>query len=432
MKKKMLCALALCAALSAGAAPVPQFDAPVASAAAADSFADASIHALPMMKRERRFLAGDEKGPLFLSRWTTVDFAGSGLGALANALVDFSAKEDQDAEAANAQITAEARQERDEQLANGSPFYGPFDRIRDVYVCRADSRVVSLMESVSSYTGGVHGMYGVLGQTFDAQTGKKLALSDVCPNKDRLIAAIVAHLGFDYPNAPFMQSGSTLVQEQVRQLVTDDVVPWTLGPQGLTVYLNPYVIGSYAEGIYTTTILFSQHPDLFAADYGVGPAAYAMELEPYHLVTRLSDSPRDHRLTVGGDENGITITFGGETITDSVVFKGMAIRPVVAQLADGRHYLYVDGFDNERGYRVIRVYDLNLPEPACIGVQPMTFLASPVEQENDRKWFVMTDPADFMAVSMEESALYPPGTQVRCRVGSDGRMEIISVADAKG
>ncbi len=34
--------------------------------------------------------------------------------------------------------------------------------------------------------------------------------------------------------------------------------------------------------------------------------------------------------------------------------------------------------------------------------------------------------------AMEESALYPPGTQVRCRVGSDGRIEFISVEDAKG
>ncbi len=430
MKKKLLCALALCAALSAGAAPVPQFDAPVASAAAADSFTDASIQALPLTKRTLYFADGDQTGPLLISHWTGVDLVCGGFGELSNALAAYSAEEAQNADAVNAQMTAEARQEREERLASGSPFYGPFERQRDIFVRRADSQVVSLMESVSSYTGGVHGMYGVLGQNFDARTGKKLALSDVCPNTEGLIAAIVAHLGFDYPDAPFMQSGSTLIQEQVRQLVADDVVPWTLGPRGLTVYFNPYVIGSYAEGIYTTTILFSQHPDLFAdGGYGYGPASYAMEVQPY-LVTRLSDSPRDHRLTVGGDENGITITFGGETVRDACSVRD--IRPVVAEVSDRRHYLYVDCFDNERNHRVIRVYDLNLPEPACIGVQPMTFLASPVEQENDRKWFVMTDPADFMAVSMEESALYPPGTQVRCRVGSDGRMEIISVADAKG
>lgn len=34
--------------------------------------------------------------------------------------------------------------------------------------------------------------------------------------------------------------------------------------------------------------------------------------------------------------------------------------------------------------------------------------------------------------AMEESALYPPGTQVRCRLGSDGRMEFISMEDVKG
>ena len=43
MKKKTICALALCAALSVGGAPVPQFDTPVTLAAEAD----ASIQYLP-------------------------------------------------------------------------------------------------------------------------------------------------------------------------------------------------------------------------------------------------------------------------------------------------------------------------------------------------------------------------------------------------
>ena len=73
MKKKTICAMALCAALSVGGAPVPQLDAPVALAAEID----ASIQYLPLTKRTRYFADGDQTGALLISHWTSVDFVGS-------------------------------------------------------------------------------------------------------------------------------------------------------------------------------------------------------------------------------------------------------------------------------------------------------------------------------------------------------------------
>ena len=83
------------------------------------------------------------------------------------------------ADAARAEMTSDAAQERASRKADGGTFYGPFERTRDIFVRRADSRVVSLLELGSSYTGGVHGSYGSGGTNFDARTGKQLALSDV-------------------------------------------------------------------------------------------------------------------------------------------------------------------------------------------------------------------------------------------------------------
>ena len=62
--------------------------------------------------------------------------------------------------------------------------------------------------------------------------------------------------------------------------------------------------------------------------------------------------------------------------------------------------------------------------PDCIGVQPITLLASPVDRDDDKEWFVMTDPMDFTAIVTEYRGI-PVGEQVRCRVGSDGRIEFI-------
>ncbi len=429
MKKKTICALALCAALSTGITPVPQFDAP--AALAAEAYADASLQYLPLMKRTRYFADGDQSGPLFVSHWTSVDFTDrAGIyGDIATALAENTRKEMLNADAARAEMTSDAAQERASRKADGGTFYGPFERTRDIFVRRADSRVVSLLELGSSYTGGVHGSYGSGGTNFDARTGKHLALSDVCPDKEGLIAAIIAQMGFDYPDASFMQNGSTLMQDMVRQMVTDGSIPWTLDARGISFYFNPYLIASYAEGIFTTTILFSEHPNLFAEDYGVGPANYAMELQPY-LVTRLSDSPRDHRLMVSGGVNELVISFGGVNLSDPVAVKD--IHPVVVGLEDGRHYLYVDCLQEEGNVRMIRVYDLNRPELDCIGVQPLTLLASPTDRDDDKEWYVMTAPMDFPATSMEQGGIHPAGTRLRCRVGSDGRIEIIGAEGAQG
>ena len=92
---------------------------------------------------------------------------------------------------------------------------------------------------------------------------------------------------------------------------------WSLDPRGISFYFNPYLIGSYAEGIFTTTIFFSERPDLFAKNVSSdiiewrGPQAYCMEIRPY-FNKRLSDSPRDERLYVANDSDKIIIDYCGE------------------------------------------------------------------------------------------------------------------------
>ena len=106
MKKKTICALALCAALSVGGAPVPQLDTPVTLAAEVDS----SIQYLPLTKRTRYFADGDQSGPLFVSHWTSVDFTGrAGIyGDIATALAENTRKEMVNADAARAEMTSDA------------------------------------------------------------------------------------------------------------------------------------------------------------------------------------------------------------------------------------------------------------------------------------------------------------------------------------
>ena len=55
----------------------------------------------------------------------------------------------------------------------------PLTAQSDLYVRRADEKVLSLLEFTASYEGGVHGMYGYFGYNFDSRTGEKLTLEEL-------------------------------------------------------------------------------------------------------------------------------------------------------------------------------------------------------------------------------------------------------------
>ena len=99
------------------------------------------------------------------------------------------------------------------------------------------------------------------------------------------------------------------------------------------------------------------------------------------------------------------------------------------QLEDDRRYLYADCSTDGMNYH-LRVYDLNGTGPELIGTQAMTRLASPPGQTKDRKWYVLSDPGDFLMTSTGDG--FPPGKWLRCRVGQDGRIEVYDVEGAVG
>ncbi len=424
MNKKSICAAALIGVLSLAAAPALEVPTPVTHAAEADSFVDGSLRSFPMAKHARYYEDGDKTGALLVSHWTGIEFTGGmeGYEDISRAVSEYSEGLSEYASETRARMTSKAAEDRDAHQGKNFPFCGPYERKQDIFVRRSDSKIVSLLIFGSTYTGGVHGMYGVAGQNFNAETGERLSLSDVCPDTEALIDAIVAQLGFDYPDALFMKPGNTTMPDTVRKMVTEDSVQWVIDPRGISFYFNPYILGSYADGIFSTTILFSEHPGLFT-EICCGPSSYAMEMVP-HLVTRLSDSPRDHRLTVGGGYGNITVAFGGETLRDSVPISD--IQPSAIECGDGRLYLLVDCLHQETGQRRIRVYDLNLPEPACIDDQPVTLLASPPDRKDERRWHVITDPSDFTVTTTEEFHGCPAGTELRCRLDPEGRLESVS------
>lgn len=408
---------------------------PAPFAEGAPAYADSSLRHLPLAARTYYFSEGDKDGELLRTHWTQVDFLGdkNAFKNIAKALSDYNKQQDaQTNRKTRKQLADEARYERNERKKYGATHFGPFEDTTDIFFRRTDSLAVTFLESGYTYQGGVHGMYGVIGRNFDANTGKELHLDDVIADRKGMAEAIKTQLRFDYPTASFAESSGTLMEEMVDEQMTKGTIHWTLDPWGISFYFNPYLIGSYAEGIFTTTILFSEHPTLFRQDgyhpapCWRGPDSYAVDLIS-GLPLRLSDSPRGDRLAVYNMGDKINIVYCGETLTDPIAAKDF--RPVFVQLADDRRYLYADYSLDGKNYQ-LRVYDLNGTEPTCIGTQAMTRLASPPDQAQERKWYVLTDPGDFLMTSTGGG--FTPEKWLRCRIGADGRIEVYDAEDAVG
>jgi hypothetical protein len=292
---------------------------------------------------------------------------------------------------------------------------------------------VSLLEYSVNYEGGVHGMSGVRGRNFDSKTGRELALPDICPDLSKLAEVIRAQLCREYPNASFVANGA----ETVNLLMGAGNIAWTLDPTGVSFYFNPYLIGSYSEGIFSTTVLFDEHPELFVETYCRAPKAYCMELRPY-IPARASFANGDvAQVRVFSSDGGQRISLNGVVLDDWGETYDQ--RPVLVSLADGRRYLYVDGIGAGDAWERTTIYDVNGNQPVLVPMQQQFTRRADVDEDfaeaergpimidekRDKGFAVMADPEDFYMTRLNEST--GKAELCQCRVGADGTPEVLWV-----
>ena len=193
MKKAKMTAAVLAAVFAFAAAPV--FDGGAAGTNAVTDISlsrpvyakaqteavdyDPSLWLLPLTTHTHYYVDGDEKGILLRSHWTGIstynkDYEGPKppMRIMGNALENYSLNENQSFDKSRQKLISDAKNDRDQRLANGGTFFGSYQEDGDIFVRRADFRVVSFLEDGYSYLGGTHGLGGVAGRNFDVYTGK--------------------------------------------------------------------------------------------------------------------------------------------------------------------------------------------------------------------------------------------------------------------
>lgn len=224
-----------------------------------------------------------------------------------------------------------------------------------VGVKRADASVLTLLCSNYWYTGGVHGYYGYAGKTFDARTGKELALSDVVNDIDALPDLIREQLDLYWPDEEYIN------KDAVDEIVDDpESVPWSLDYNGLTLYYNPYHLTAYVSGAQFVTIPFEDNPDLFKEEYVSHPYEYGFRI--YGTVVSEDvdgDGVRDKMAVYAYDneyeyKDNLMIEINGQ-ISEHEIY-AYDVKPTFIRTKSGC-YLYVE-CTSENDYRTVYCYSL--------------------------------------------------------------------------
>ncbi len=152
----------------------------------------------------------------------------------------------------------------DDSTSTSSSFYNT------ITPARVDSHVVSLSIENSSYGGGAHGYYSVVGATFDSETGKELALKDLGIDTDELEEYIVNFIKkSDYKDAVFDEYKTTIHDD-----LNGDFQTWYLTGDKLMIIFNPYEITPYAAGQVAVAVPLADLKNIDSKYMPVGKELY--------------------------------------------------------------------------------------------------------------------------------------------------------------
>lgn len=259
-----------------------------------------------------------------------------------------------------------AQQEIDEW--GEEQFMGPYGYQSDYYVKRSDNQVLSLQESYYLYTGGAHGHSDFTSVNFDVQTGEQLELTDVVTDVTLLPEALADEILIKYPDITyFTDTLEDTFQEYITPSDPDLYAPeftWTLGYEGITFYFGSYEIGSYADGLQTVTLLYSEYPDIIKSDYFTTDVTnYALLIDSlgFTEVDLNADGSTDEIKLVGyWDDDGYAIEelelrIGG--VNADNIFCHCYDYEVYYAEKDGNPYVYIET-TSENDSKTVYCYSL--------------------------------------------------------------------------
>lgn len=135
-----------------------------------------------------------------------------------------------------------------EEAEGNENFYG-YSLYQTVSTARADESVLSLKDDTYQYSGGEHGMHYREGVNFDAQTGKRLKLTDVISDWENFSKDASSSMIY-YLKETYGEELNDDYVTTVEGLWTEDTEPdWYLDASSIVITLQEYQVGPYSVGM---------------------------------------------------------------------------------------------------------------------------------------------------------------------------------------
>ncbi len=224
---------------------------------------------------------------------------------------------------------------------------------------RADSNVISFVETSYSFTGGAHGNYGSGGINFNTKTGDIIAFSDL---SDDAVAFHEDTLAYNQELAKTeayqerMFSSDFLSPDSLESVLYADG-KWYLSTEGLVFISNPYELGPYAAGMIEFVIPYSDLADMGFKD----SFAYTDR-----LIQRLQEDVTYHSdLNGDGTEDDISIhvenTENPEGSFVAVPYLTINGKEFIGNGEDALQEL-TEGIGENYSWPLLSLYDLNVED----------------------------------------------------------------------
>lgn len=270
-------------------------------------------------------------------------------------------------------------------------------------IMRSDERVVSLSYYNEMYMGGAHGMYGWSGGNYDPVLGEKITISDVILDIDSFNTVLKSKL-LEYDGSLEDATIDTNLESYKTRLENGEGdYNWSIDYSGITVYFNPYEMGSFAQGAQRIRIKYEEYPELFNDYYAVTPGAYVLGGDPLQGVYSDIDNDGEEEeiyvsVSYADDLYTMDVTIGVGDEAYELQIPGYNLQSYIFHYGDGSEYMMLsaDGMSGSFQTMILSFADgdMAVTDISDAGVKYITLTADPDKYSYAR--IVPSDPYNFL------------------------------------
>jgi hypothetical protein len=209
---------------------------------------------------------------------------------------------------------------KDSLKERGEDDFSAYQEESGVRICRADSAVLSFLESYSTYAGGAHPDTLFYSHSYDSATGAELKLGDVITDTSVLPKLLEEKLDQAYGSDTWLvDSVADTISEAIKGGADAMTLTWTLGHDGITFWFEPDSLAPHAAGSQQVTLQYDAYRDLFSEKYCNAPENYVEQLDYENAIlvpgeSLLDNSAKNLEVSEEADyDTGnvtVTVTYG--------------------------------------------------------------------------------------------------------------------------